>query len=137
MLWVKRLRAVVSFHSARLFHDDQLRVNRRFLPVTINMDSATQLERGSCLYVKESQSLPLKDFAGYYSHRLPQCALIDAIGIKDDHSVSNEALSQGELLLTPASVLPKSMRAAIVGERNHIRLVYDTIGTHLAVLYRL
>ena len=82
------------------------------------MDSATQLERGSCLYVKESQLLPLEDFADYYGHRLPQCALIDAIGIEDDPSVSNETLSQGELLLTPASVfpsvLPKSMRAAIV-----------------------
>jgi len=37
-----------------------------------------------------------------------------------------------------ASVLPKSMRAAMVGsERNRIRLVYDTIGTLLAVLYRV
>ena len=59
------------------------------------MDSTTQRERGSCLYVKESQSLSLEDFADYYGHRLPQCALIDAIGIEDDHSVSNETLSQG------------------------------------------
>ena len=69
------------------------------------MDSVTHLEREICLYVKESQSLSLEDFTGYYGHRLPQCALIDAIGIEDDHSVSNETLSQGELLLTPASVL--------------------------------
>lgn len=77
------------------------------------MDSSTQLETGSCLYNKESQSLSLEDFAGYYGHRLPQSALIDAIGTEEDHSVSNEPLSQGELLVTPASGLGRGLKETV------------------------
>lgn len=52
--------------------------------------------------VKESQSLSLGAFAGYYGHRFPQCALIDEIGPgeetkgEDSGSEANGALIPGE-----------------------------------------
>ena len=43
--------------------------------------------------------MSLDAFANYYGHLLPQCALIDEMGVVEDgHSESNEALRQGESL---------------------------------------
>ena len=79
------------------------------------MDSApleTDSPKGSCRFVKESQSLPLDAFASYYGHRLPQCALIDEIGSEegtascrggDDASESSDTLSTGEYVVTPSA----------------------------------
>ena len=66
------------------------------------MDSAapeSDYSPGSRPFVRESQSMSLAAFASYYGHRLPQCALIDEMGVGEDgHSESNEALRQGESL---------------------------------------
>ena len=73
------------------------------------MDSApveTDSPKGSCRFVKESQSLPLDAFASYYGHRLPQCALIDEVSSEegttrggDYASESSDTLSTGEYVL--------------------------------------
>ena len=79
------------------------------VPSYLAMDSApleTDSTKGSCRFVKESQSLPLDAFASYYGHRLPQCALIDEIGSEegttrggDCASESSDTLSTGEYML--------------------------------------
>ena len=73
------------------------------------MDSApleTDSTKGSCRFVKESQSLPLDAFASYYDHRLPQCVLIDEIGPEEGttrgggcHYESSNTLRTGEYML--------------------------------------
>ena len=58
----------------------------------------------SCRFVKESQSMSLGEFASYYGHRLPQCALVDEIGYEEETrgegnaSESNDTLSPGKYI---------------------------------------